>query len=131
LIETGLSETLARELEQYNVQVLIVEPGALKTNFWSAWQTPKKSSVEEYTAVKQTFAHFDDLASKGSPGDASKCASRIVEVVSGKGLAGTLKGKVLRLPLGSDCVGRLEAKIASLTADLEATREVAASADHD
>ena len=81
--------------------------------------------------MKETLEHFNDFGPDGPPGDASKCASRIVEAVSGKGLAGSLKGKVLRLPLGSDCVGRLEAKIASLSRDLEASREVGRSADHD
>lgn len=114
-------------MEEYDIQVLIVEPGAVQTKFWGAYQTPKKNSVEQYTAVKKTFEHFDDFKEKGSPGDAVKCASRIVEAVSGKGMAGGLKGKVLRLPLGSDCVGRLEAKIDSLTRDLEAAREVGMS----
>ena len=87
--------------------------------------------MEEYTAVKETLEHFNNFGPNGPPGDASKCASRIVEAVSGSGMAGDLKGKVLRLPLGSDCVGRLEAKIAGLSKDLEATRKVATSADHD
>lgn len=103
----------------------------MRTNFWSAYQTPQKSSVEEYTAVKETLEHFNDFGPDGPPGDASKCASRIVEAVSGTGMAGELKGKVFRLPLGSDCVARLEAKIASLSRDLEATRKAATSADHD
>jgi hypothetical protein len=117
-------------MEQYNIHVLIVEPGALRTNFWSAFKSTGKSSAENYAAVKATLDHFGDWG-EGPPGDAAKCASRIVEAVAGTGMAGGLKGKVLRLPLGSDCVERMEAKMQSLSADLEATREVAVSADHD
>jgi hypothetical protein len=117
-------------LEEYNIQVLVVEPGALRTNFWSAFKTTERSTIENYTAVKTVMNHFSDWG-EGPPGDATKCASRIVEAVSGTGVAGQLKGKVLRLPLGSDCVERMEAKIKSLSEDLEATREVAISANHD
>ena len=117
-------------MEEHNIQVLVVEPGALRTNFWSAVKTTEKSTIENYSAVKTVFDHFGKLR-EGSPGDASKCAARIVEAVSGTGMAGPLKGKVLRLLLGSDCVGRMEAKIKSLSQDLESTREVAISVDHD
>ena len=117
-------------MEEYDIQVLIVEPGALRTNFWSAFKTTEKSSTENYTAVKTVMDHFSDWG-QGPPGDAAKCASRVVEAVSGTGMAGTLKGKVLRLPLGSDCVERMEAKIKSLSEDLEAAREVAISVNHD
>jgi hypothetical protein len=54
----------------------------------------------------------------------------VFEVVTGEGQAGPLKGKILRLPLGSDCVERIEAKLKSLSHDLDATREAALSTDY-
>ena len=80
--------------------------------------------------MRSTLDHFNDWG-VGPPGDAAKCASRTVETVSGQGMAGHLNGTVLRLPLGSDCVERIEAKIKSLSNDLEALREAAKSVDHD
>ena len=58
-------------------------------------------------------------------GDPAKAAARIVEAVSGRGLASHLKGQVLRMPLGEDCVERFELKIKSMGQDLEKGREVA------
>ena len=61
------------------------------------------------------------------PGDPAKAAARIFEAVSGQGMAGHLKGKVLRMPLGDDCVERFEVKIKSMGEDLENVTEVAGS----
>ena len=127
-MKIGLSESLARELAEHNIQVLIVEPGAFRTNFLGAYKTTAASSVENYSAAKSVLDKFVEW-NGSQPGDPTKAASRIVEAVAGTGMAGNLKGKVLRLPLGPDCVSRVEAKIKSLSDDLDAVREVAMSTD--
>ena len=117
-------------MAEHNVQVLIVEPGAFRTKFLAAFKTPAKSSVEHYSAAKGVLDKFEEWEGK-QPGDAVKAAARIVEAVSGKGMAGKLKGKVQRLPLGHDAVARVEAKIKALSTDLDATREAAMSTNID
>ena len=121
---TGLSESLARETAPFNIHVLIVEPGAFRTNFLSAVAVPDKPHTEDYKNVKAVFDKFSTMAGQQS-GDPAKAAARIVEAVSGRGLAGHLKGHVLRMPLGEDCVERFEVKIKSIGQDLEKGREVA------
>ena len=70
------------------------------------------------------------MANNGNgPGNPKKGAARTSEAVTGEGMAGGLKGKVLRLPLGLDCVYRMDKKLKSIKADLEKTREVANSTD--
>ena len=124
----GLSESLSRELAEHNVQVLLVEPGAFRTNFLSGSKNMAASGAENYSVVKTVMDKFADWeATNGQPGDPKKAADRIVEAVVGTGMAGKLKGQVLRLPLGPDCLDRFEAKIKSLNADLDAVREVAMS----
>ena len=65
------------------------------------------------------------------PGDPTKAAGRIVEAVSGTGMAGSVKGKALRMPLGPDCVGRYEQKVKRMGDDLETVRQAAMSTDFD
>ena len=65
------------------------------------------------------------------PGDQTKGAARIVEAVGGTGMAGKLKGKALRMPLGPDCVKKYEAKVKSMTEELDIGREAAMSTDHE
>lgn len=124
----GLSEALARETAEYNVNVLIVEPGAFRTNFLGAFKVNSKATLDLYPAAKTIMNKFETWQGQ-QPGDPVKAAQRIVEAVTGQGFAGDLKGNVLRMPIGPDCVQRLEVKIKALSADLEKCRAVATSTD--
>lgn len=111
--------------------MLIVEPGAFRTNFLGAFKLTSASSLEHYASANGVIERF-----KGSqPGDAEKGAARIVEAVSRKGLAANVlrdpKGKAVRLPLGPDCVRRYEGKMEKFKADLEAAKEASLSTNVD
>ncbi|KAG8528350.1 uncharacterized protein KY384_007268 [Bacidia gigantensis] len=142
----GLSESLARETAPHNTRVLLVEPGAFRTNFLSAYVLPKTLG-NKYAPVNGVLEKFK--GAKGmQPGDPAKAAARIVEAVRGTGMvegwgkkgSGDGKamgvgavgvGQVLRLPLGKDSVERYEVKIEALKGDLEMVREAAVSTDYD
>lgn len=127
----GLSESLARELAPFDISLLVVEPGAFKTNFLAAAAKNETGLSEPYIGgpVDVALGKFDTMHGT-QRGDPLKGVARVFEVVTGEGQAGSLKGKILRLPLGSDCVERIEAKLKSLSHDLEASREVALSTDY-
>ncbi|OGE53441.1 hypothetical protein PENARI_c008G01978 [Penicillium arizonense] len=127
----GLSESLARELAPFGISLLVVEPGAFKTNFLAAATKNETGLSEPYIGgpVDVALSKFDTMQGT-QRGDPLKGVARVFEVVTGEGQAGSLKGKILRLPLGSDCVERIEAKLKSLSHDVEASREVALSTDY-
>ncbi|PKY00154.1 NAD(P)-binding protein, partial [Aspergillus campestris IBT 28561] len=128
----GLSETLSREVAQFGLSVLIVEPGAFKTNFLDAARKTDVGLSEPYRGgiVETVLGKFDPA--RGLPkGDPVKGVARVFGAVTGEGVAGDLKGRILRLPLGPDCVGRIEGKLKSVSGDLEAAREVAMGTDYD
>ena len=62
-------------------------------------------------------------------GDPLKAAQRILEIVSGTGMAAG-KESVLRFPLGPDCYKRFQAKIESMRNDLEQTESIAHSTSY-
>ncbi|KAF2481560.1 hypothetical protein BDY17DRAFT_336368 [Neohortaea acidophila] len=127
----GFSEALAREVEVYNVKVVIVEPGAFRTNFLGAYIRSKSTTnLVHYPAAQASFDKFDAWSGK-QPGDTVKGAAAIVRVASGKGTNGPQVGKAMRLPLGNDCVARLEAKIKSMKDDLDGNRSLSESTNHD
>ncbi|OGM46233.1 short chain oxidoreductase/dehydrogenase [Aspergillus bombycis] len=128
----GLSESLSRELAPFNISVLVVEPGAFRTNFLSAVQRNESGLSEPYKGgpVDTTLGIFESAQGK-QKGDPEKAVARIFEVVTGEGAAGGLKGKVLRLPLGPDCVQRMQAKLDKASADLNAAREFALNTNYD
>ncbi|OJJ64708.1 hypothetical protein ASPSYDRAFT_54154 [Aspergillus sydowii CBS 593.65] len=126
----ALSEALSREVAAFNISVLIVEPGAFRTNFLSAAQATETPLSEPYKGgiVETVLGKFDAAQGK-QRGDPAKAVRRVFEVVTGTGEAGRLKGKILRFPLGPDCVERIEAKMGRLQSDWDATREVALGTD--
>ena len=69
----GFSESLQYELRQFGIKVKIVEPGAIKTDFYSRSQTSSidnSLSDETTNAYKTTFAkvkaQFDEVGSGGA-----------------------------------------------------------------
>ncbi|KAI8961012.1 NAD(P)-binding protein [Daldinia sp. FL1419] len=126
----GLSESLAREVAEWGINVLIVEPGRFRTNFLKALVANEKGipEHEKDTLVGKTMQGFRENETP-LRGDPEKLADRVFEVVTGEGEAGALKGKILRLPLGKDCLTRLEAKLEKVKSDMEASRAVAESTD--
>ncbi|RAL13762.1 putative short chain oxidoreductase/dehydrogenase [Aspergillus homomorphus CBS 101889] len=125
----GMSESLARELAPFNIRVLLVEPGTLRTNFWSACVEPAAGMNPDYAgpALEMTLRRFrENRLRQAGGGDPGKAAQRVVEVVDGTGLGAGLEG-LLRLPLGEDCYRRFEAKVEGLRDTLVQTREIAHS----
>lgn len=126
----GFSEALALEEEEFGVSVLIVEPGGFRTNFLNAFEVNERGIGRDTPSglLGKSMAMWGAYDGK-QPGDPVKAVEVIFQVVTGEGEAGVLRGKILRLPLGNDCLGRLEAKMASLAKDVGATKLVASGTD--
>ena len=128
----GLSEALHSELAPFNILVLIVEPGAFKTNIINSSNIVPAS--EPYRGTPATFIldamEKYRLEENHQAGDTAKAAKIIFESVTWEP-ASRLIGQVMRLPLGSDASTMLDKKIEMLKADYEKTKELAKSADRD
>ena len=118
-----MSEGFAREASPFGIRVLIVEPGAFRTQFLASYQTPHAGMTPAYenTPVGSTLKYLNGLNGT-QKGDAKKGVSVIFDVVMKTGVAEALGEELLRLPLGSDCVMRYETKIERMKGDLEAVR---------
>ncbi|PHH91766.1 hypothetical protein CDD83_10334 [Cordyceps sp. RAO-2017] len=121
----GWSEALAMEVAEFGISVLIVEPGAYRTNFLHAARQPDKLVADDYrgTVVEAGLRKFADMTGK-QPGDPDKAVERMFQVIAGEGDAGGLRGKVLRLVLGMDAVERIETKTKRLLDDVAAARKL-------
>ncbi|MDT0345184.1 oxidoreductase [Streptomyces litchfieldiae] len=106
------SEALAAEVAPLGIRVLIVEPGAFRTEFNGALQTAAPIADYEATvgAVRENLA-----ADNGKqPGDPAKAARALLAALD-------LPEPPLRLALGDDAVSAIRDKLASVAADLDAT----------
>lgn len=121
----GASEALAAEVKPLGIRVTIVEPGAFRT----AFNTP-----ENLAAHQATGAHYQATAGQtitwlsgvdgAQPGDPRKAVDAMIRVVESS-------DPPLRLMLGADAYGMADQKIAALTADLNAWREVGTATGFD
>ncbi|KAJ5491866.1 Short-chain dehydrogenase/reductase SDR [Penicillium expansum] len=126
----GMSESLSRELAPFNIRVLVVEPGSLRTNFWSAYVEPSAGMNQDYTGTPLEHVLQAFKSNTGAqPGDAVKCAQRVLEVVDNTGM-GAGKGDLFRLPLGSDCYKRFQTKIENLQGNLLQAKDIAHSTSY-
>lgn len=118
----GVSESLSHELSPFGIRVLIVEPGAFRTNFLHAGVYTKKPMTAEYegTPLAAVLGKFDTMRGT-QKGDPKKAAKVIFETA----VDGEKLDNPLRLPLGYDGIERMEAKIDLLTKDLGKTWAVA------
>ncbi|KAJ9650464.1 hypothetical protein H2198_010240 [Neophaeococcomyces mojaviensis] len=118
------SESLGQEVAPFGIRVLIVEPGAFRTNFLGsgAMQTQPVSEAYKGNIADMVLQRFGTMDGK-QKGDPNKAAERIVENVQ-KGLKKEDLGKVenLRLLLGQDCYERVTEKLEKLKQNVESSK---------
>ncbi|GBE83713.1 NAD-P-binding protein [Sparassis latifolia] len=136
----AFSESLSREVEPYNIRVIVILPGYFPTNiFAKARSTERLSTV--YTDPKQGYKFIETLQQRrqesGQFGDLVKFAQRTYEIVHGVGMGEGLvesqggKREWMRLPLGTDCGELMLAKINTVKENVEMFEAIWRSTDVD
>jgi NAD(P)-dependent dehydrogenase (short-subunit alcohol dehydrogenase family) len=115
----GLSEALALELQPFGIGVTIVEPGYFRTEFLSADSAVKAAHTIDAYARSAGQTRSNVSARDGlQAGDPVRGVQAIIAAVEAP-------VPPLRLPLGADCITRMESKIAQVQADIAAWRDTA------
>jgi NAD(P)-dependent dehydrogenase (short-subunit alcohol dehydrogenase family) len=106
----GISEALAQEVAPFGIKVLIVEPGAFRTNLQGAAMRdmPVISAYQDHMSASRAAMHSLSGTQQGDPVK----AARAIE------LALTAPKTPLRLQLGDDSVDAVRAHAETLLADL-------------
>ena len=122
-----MSESLSRELSEFGIRVLLIEPGQFRTKFLSAYVEPAAGMNKAYegTTLETILNKFKSSDGK-QQGDPVKAAQRILEVVTNTGMAAGKEG-FLRVPLGQDCYERFRVKCESMQENLLQMKEIAHS----
>jgi len=119
----GLSEALAAEVAPFGIRVLIVEPGAFRTEFGGE-RMHRSRTVPAYAGSTGVTRAAVDAMDGTQPGDPSKAARAILRVLDSA-------EPPLRLALGNDAVDHIAAHHESLRADLSRWERLSRATDLD
>lgn len=114
----GLSEAMAKEVAPLGIKVTLVEPGAFRTDFNGRSLVTTDNLISDYDEAIGGFREWVRDVDGQQPGDPAKAVAAMIQVVEND-------APILRLPLGADAVRAIEAKLESVTADVDTGRDVA------
>ena len=126
----GFTEALKKEVAAFNIRVLLVHPGGIRTRFIT--KTPVTEIREEYRGTAEEFvAQFFQTVAGKEKIDPEKATGRIVEAVDETGMLKKLVGQVyLRIPMGQDIADRLREKGKDFLHSAETFDEICQSVEY-
>ena len=126
----AVGETYASELRPFGIRVLIVAPGAFRTEGVHAYPATINNHVPAYDDMRNAgMARFTALAGH-EKGDPAKAMELLVDVVKGEGRAAGREWP-LWLVLGRDAYVDIRAKTQKLLATMDAWEDVATDLEFD
>ncbi len=117
----GLSECLAQEVAPFGIGVLVVEPGAFRTEFFGRSMAKPANPIADYGSLAAMRVQLDQMDGR-QPGDPARAAAAIVDTVLSD-------SPPLRLVLGSGAFDRIRRALEARIENVDATCSVAKSVD--
>jgi len=120
----GLSGSLRREVEPLGLRVVVVEPGAFRTDFSGRSIAESATPIDDYADTAGKRRKATDKTHGTQPGDPVKAAEAMITAV-------TADQPPALLLLGNDAVSAADAVLTDRRAELERWRELSTSTDLD
>jgi NAD(P)-dependent dehydrogenase (short-subunit alcohol dehydrogenase family) len=111
----GMSEALADEVRPLGIKVLIVEPGAFRTELFGSHTA--SAPISDYAETVGRTRQMIETSAGTQPGDPAKAAAAILTALDSSDTP-------LRLPLGDDAIDAILGHLDRTRADIEAWEKV-------
>lgn len=120
----GISESLAQEVAPFGIGVIIVEPGAFRTELLSSSFSMAKTELPDYAETSGKARVYARNGHGKQAGDPKKAVAVILQAVDAD-------APPLHLPLGKQAYAQARAKLASFAQTMDAWEAVAAATEYD
>lgn len=120
----ALSESLSQEVAPLGIKVLIVEPGAFRTDWAGRSMIESSIAIDDYAETAGKRRHATRAVSGLQPGDPMKAAAAIIKAVKAEEAP-------LRLLLGSSALKIANGRLDALRDQFAAWADVTTSVDFD
>jgi NAD(P)-dependent dehydrogenase (short-subunit alcohol dehydrogenase family) len=114
----GFAEALADEVSGFGVKVLIVEPGAFRTNLFGKGAAHFSEPLPAYETTVGSTRRMVESGDGEQPGNPAKAAAAILAALDADVTP-------LRLPLGGDAVDAIRGHLAQVNAEINTWEPVA------
>jgi short-subunit dehydrogenase len=119
----AVSEALSKEVAPLGVKVLLVEPGPFRTRFIDNARGDEGVRNPDYAETVGVRRAAVQAASGKQPGDPARGAAAIIDAVLSP-------SPPLRLVLGAQALGHIQAKMKSLAQEIEAWKATTLASDY-
>jgi NAD(P)-dependent dehydrogenase (short-subunit alcohol dehydrogenase family) len=119
----GLSDALRKEVEPLGIHVLVIEPGAFRTDFAGRSLHGSQTAIADYAATAGPRRKENDHTHGTQNGDPERAAKVILETAMAA-------DPPFRLLLGSDAVAAVRAELEAQCAELEAWKAISLTTDY-
>jgi NAD(P)-dependent dehydrogenase (short-subunit alcohol dehydrogenase family) len=118
----GMSDALRKEVAPLGIRVMVVEPGAFRTDFAGRSLQQAKANIADYASTSGPRRKENDKSHGTQPGDPARAARVLIELVEAP-------AHPFRLLLGSDAIKIVGAEIDSQREEIQAWKETSISTD--
>lgn len=118
----GMSDALRKELAPLGIRVIVVEPGAFRTDFAGRSLQQAKANIADYATTAGPRRKENDPTEGTQQGDPDKAARVLIDVVGRQSVP-------FRLVLGSDALKNASTELDAQRAELEAWADISTSTD--
>ncbi len=118
---SGLTEALAKEAQEFGIDVTVVEPGYFRTNFLSAGSLATPANpIDAYKSVRASQSLHQNIIDGNQDGDPDKAAEALIAVAEEDHAP-------VHLLLGADAYAMAEQKIEDLKREMEQWKSITVS----
>lgn len=118
----GFSQTLALEVQPFNIKVTIIEPGQFRTQLLAGSLKQAEKNISAYDSTSGTRKKQLVERNGKQVGDPQKAALAMIQVVYSD-------NPPVSFPLGANAIGRIKDQITSIETDMAAWEEISINTD--